>query len=159
MAETILYTNTDAIRACIGLDVAECKDSVMVDSKLDMELEVDLAGWLPSYAAVFEAGDAADATDEQVLQQKMLKLYCQWLAAAEILARSLVVPLEVTNGKDKYSRFSKIDLAELAAAAKAKAEGYKVLLEDEINGPVTFTGLTLLVASIPDLDPVTEAPP
>ena len=45
------YTNTAAVRACLGVDEQDCPDSILLDSNLSLELLVDLDEWLSGHAA------------------------------------------------------------------------------------------------------------
>lgn len=107
MTTVVLYTNTDAIRGCLGITENELYDEMIVSSRFDLQLEVDLDTWLPGHGAL---ASAADATSEAVNTTQ-----AQTDAAAEVLAASVVTLDDALASGDPAS-------IDLATAAKASAE-------------------------------------
>lgn len=157
MAQLGIYTTTEAVRACLGLDLNDCDDSVMLDSLLDIELNVNLNSWLPAHATLFAAGGLTGATDPQKYTRSLIILFAQWWCAKEIAARRLLVPQVNTDGKASLSRF-KIDLIEAESKAASRAAAYQnALVEDQGSTPVTVGSLSLVLAAQPSVDPITAS--
>lgn len=151
------YTSTEAIRGCLGLDASDLPDAYLVDSKVDLELTLDLDGWLPSHASLYAAGTAGGATAAAKAIADRIKLYAQWFGAYEMARRPLAFPQIVTDGKAQFDRF-KVDLERLAALAAEKMAQHKGKLDELVNQAVVSTGLptSLVSVAVPGSDPITE---
>lgn len=55
MVPVTLYTDSDAIRGCLGVTDNELLDEMIVGAQVALELETDLDGWLPSHADLLGA--------------------------------------------------------------------------------------------------------
>jgi len=155
MAQVTSYTTTEAIRASLGVDKEDCPDSTILDSRLELELEVDLAGWLPTHATIFAEGTATAATATQQLYKNWLLLYSQWFCAFEMASRFLLYPQIVTDGKNQINRFANVELDRVKDLAAARMAKYRGALDEEVNGAQT-TSLAIMKVSVPDYDPVTN---
>lgn len=150
------YTTTEAVRGCLGVDLNDMPDHYMVDSKLDVELKLDLDGWLPTHAALYAAGVAPGATAADVAKGVRIALYAQWFCAAEMAKRPLSVPQITTDGKAQIDRF-KVDLEKVAALATFKVSQYRAELDLLVNGTAIPTGVISYVGiGVPSQDPITE---
>jgi hypothetical protein len=150
------YTNTDAVRGCLGVDQDDCPDRYMVDSQVSLELSLDLDGWLPTHAALFTTGTTGTPSTAAKAIADRIKLYAQWFVALEFANRPLAVPQIVTDGKAQLDRF-KVDLSKVAELAAQKVAKYKGELQGAVNGsqPVALYTNYVNVAT-PGADPVTE---
>ena len=43
------FTDTDKVRAALGVDSVDVSDEVLLDMQLDLELTLDLASWAAGY--------------------------------------------------------------------------------------------------------------
>lgn len=151
------YTNTAAVRACLGVDEQDCPDSILLDSNLSLELLVDLDEWLSGHAALYTANTTTSPTTDEVRLKNLLVLYAQWFCAYELANRFLTVPQIVSDGKNQMNRFAKIDLAKAAELAGARRQKYRAALDTAVNSAPGFTsGIALMQVSVPDYDPVTN---
>jgi len=153
------YTNTAAVRACLGVDEQDCPDSILLDSNLALELLVDLDEWLSTHATIYTAGTATATTptDDEVRLKNLLVLYAQWFCAYELANRFLTVPQIVSDGKNQMNRFAKIDLSKVAELSGARRQKYRAALDTAVNSAPDYTsGIALMQVSIPDYDPVTN---
>lgn len=149
------YTDTDAIRGSIGVDAQDCPDDMIVGSNLQLELETDLAEWLPDHDTVFSEGNSSSATPEQELKRNYLKLYSQYFGGYQLASRPLTFPQIVSDGKNQMNRFAKLDMQEVAKAAADKMNKYKTKL-DELQNSAVVAALPVMGVIIPDNDPVTN---
>lgn len=153
----ILYTNSDAVRAAIGIKERDYSDKDISNFNLEKKLSLDLRAWLPSHAAISEAAEQATATDGEKDMGAALELYSTAFAALDMLQTlRLGVAQSVSDGKNQFSRFSSVDWAALETALIANMRQYRRLLEDAVSGvstgptvPAMFIGVGLAT------DPVT----
>lgn len=156
MASIGAYTTTEAVRGCLGVDSNDVPDSYMLDSKLDLELKLDLDGWLPTHAALYSAGTTGTPSAADVAIAERITVYAQWFCTLEVANRPLTIPQITTDGKAQLDRF-KVDLrrvAELAASKVGKYKGELVELVDAIAAPSAYT--SYVGVATPGADPVTE---
>lgn len=156
MAQVTPYTNTAAIRGCLGIDLQDCSDDTILESNLELELLVDLDGWLPTHAAIHAAGKVNTATAEERHLWNVLQLYAQWFCAFEVVSRFMLLPQIVTDGKNQLNRFPNVDLKDAKAEAAARMAKYRGLLDEEVNGATAVSSLPLVAISTPAYDPVTN---
>ena len=150
MAALTNYTNTDAVRAALGLDSDhyEVPDSMLTNRNMDLELLEDLDDWLPTHAAIWAAADATTPTTEELRAGRQLQLYSMWFCAAMLAEVWLAMPQMITDGQNKVQRFD-IDLQALLDNARAKREKYKEQIVP------TVTSATFIARVSPAYDPVT----
>lgn len=150
------YTNTDAVRGCLGVDKDDCPDRYMVDSQVELELSLDLDTWLSTHAALFTAGTTGTPSASAKATADRIKLYAQWFVALEFANRPLTVPQIVTDGKAQLDRF-KVDLSKVAELAASKVAKYKNELQQTVDGANNVAPYTNYVTvATPGADPVTE---
>lgn len=156
MASLGTYTTTQAVRGCLGVDVDDCPDAYMLDSKVDLELKLDLDGWLPTHATLYTSGTTGSPTAAQTAISDRIKLYAQWFVALEFANRPLTVPHITTDGKAQIDRF-KVDLSKVAGLAAAKVAKYKGELDSLVGGgAITAPYANYVSVATPGSDPVTE---
>jgi hypothetical protein len=151
MTDVILYTTTDEIRAILGVTANEVKDEALVSMLLEKRLQSDLYGWLPGHAAVYAAGQAVGATDEEVNKQRTLQLFSAYFCASHVDFFQLSIPASIGDGKNILKRFEGIDFDALSAKLRGIAEQYKDDILDGVLGTPVLFGI-----SVPDYDPVTN---
>lgn len=156
MSEAITaYTTTDAVRGAIGLTPSDIPDSSLIDQQLALELEADLASWLPTHATIYAAGLDAGATATQKLNTAYIQLYSQWFCASMLVAQmTLGIPMRVSDGKTEMQRFPSLDLEALMERVAARSALYKARLA-ESEGQQAVLSTTIMSIGIPDYDPVT----
>lgn len=157
MANLGSYTTTEAVRGCLGVDEDDIPDAYMVDSKLDVELSVDLDSWLATHAALYAAGTAISPSTAEAAIAAKISLYAQWFCALEMANRPLTVPLITSDGKAQINRF-KVDPAAVAKLAALKVAKYRAELSEAVGTGATATfAINLLGVAVPSVDPITEA--
>lgn len=62
MVPVTLYTDSDAIRGCLGVTDNELLDEMIVGAQVALELEADLDDWLPDHALLLDAPTVSAAT-------------------------------------------------------------------------------------------------
>lgn len=153
----MIYTDYEAIRGSLGVDEEDCPDALIADSKLTVELEIDLDTWLPTHAAIFSAGSAELATADEVRRRQVLELYAQWFCAYELAGRFLLYPQIVSDGKAQMNRFANFDLDAAQERAGMRMARYKAWLNEEVNGASSaISGALIMSVSTPSYDPVTN---
>lgn len=149
------YTDSDAVRSCLGLDSSDCPDSVFEDSNMDMQLEAELSVWLPTHAAIAAAGIEAAATDAEILKYNYLVLYSQFYCAYQISKRPMQFIRLQGDGKAQMARFETA-IKNVTPFALAEMVKYKTLLNNAVNGGTGYsTDVKVVGISTPAVDPVT----
>lgn len=151
-----VYTDTSAVRGAIGLTDNEVTDDMIVDSRLDLELESDLYEWLPTHEDVWEAGSAVAATADEKMQKTWLRLYSKWFVASKLAAMILAMPQMISDGKAEMRRFQQLDLQKVLDNAIAEMMKYRDKLDAAVNGSTVGTAPTLVGLATPSYDPVTN---
>jgi len=156
MSEAITaYTNTDAVRGAVGLTPGDIPDSSLIDQQLALELEADLAAWLPDHATLYAAGLDAGATAAEKLSTAYIQLYAQWFCASMLVAQmTLGIPMMISDGKTEMQRFPSLDLEALMARVSARSALYKTRLA-ESAGQAEVLSTSIMQVGNPDYDPVT----
>jgi hypothetical protein len=153
MSTAVLYTNTDAIRAAVGISSTEIPDSMITDQQMERQVKTALYSWLPTYPALYTAGDAEEATDEQVYVKDLLVLYCTYFGAVRLVEMIMAMRQRVSDGKSEVERFN-IDWLSLLEALKGRLDEIQDLLEEVINP--SHGGPSYFGKAVPDYDPVTN---
>lgn len=154
MSAAILYTNTDAIRAAVGVTTKEYPDGMLKDQGLETQIRVDVYGWLPTHATLYATGTANGATDAEVHQKDLLVLYCVFCGAVRLVEMIMAAREKVGDGKSEVQRFD-IDWAALLEALNKRKDSYRAELEELVNPTDATIGYFGLAT--PDYDPVTNS--
>ena len=151
MATAILFSDTDAIRAALGVTTKEIPDSLLTGQQLEMQMKADLYSWLPTYQALYDAQDDSGATAEQAYIADLLTLYCMYWGAVRACEMMLAYRQKVTDGKQAVDRFQ-IDWKLLLETMAKRLADIRAMLEDLLgigsDRVVFFAGVK------PDYDPV-----
>lgn len=148
------YTTVGAVRGCLGLTDNEVTDDMVVDQNLNIDLTLDLDGWLPTHAALWDAAFAAGATAEDKRYGSIITMYSQWYCAVRVCEMWLAMPQRISDGKSDMRRFAEIDFDRLLELAVARMMKFRALLEGEVL-ELDPRGHSLLAVSAPSYDPVT----
>jgi len=145
VATKILYTTTDAIRGCLGVDGYDVEESMLVNAGLDKLMLLRLMSILPNHEAVFD-------TEEGELR---LTVWAQLYGALMFIGTGqLAVAKKYAANQDTMERFD-IDFLALVENLKRRIGA----LEKELNpavGAIYPTGMFTLVSKAePEYDPVT----
>lgn len=141
------YTDTDRVRAALGVDSVDVSDDVLVDMMLAQELTLDLDEWVPDHDTLENSSLAA------------LELYAAvFCALSAIDGRELLYPYMLKDGKAETRRFQ-LDLQKLkedlaARVAKWKA---KVVALEGLEVAAVQSASYIFGSSAPDFDPVAGA--
>jgi len=164
MATAILFTTIEAIRASVGLDVADVPDAIILDKNLRMQFILDLDTWYP---AVYEddwlnAGfDPLDESETEILtitpeERKgyLLSTYSMWFGAYKLVETLLAIPQKISDGKDEIQRFNGINLEKMLERVADNIKILKTTIKEENTVESTVVLGMSRVAST-SYDPVT----
>ena len=164
MATAVLFTTVEAIRSCVGLDVADLPDSIVMGQNLKTQFTTDLDGWYPEdYVAVWSAGgyDPTDATDQDIAtptaaerKAHLLSIYSMWFGAYRAIESLLAIPQSNSDGKNELRRFANIDLEALIKRVQSNVTLYKGVVLEEVSS-VSAVVLGPSVVGDTGYDPVT----
>lgn len=139
------FTDTDKVRAALGVDSVDVSDEVLLDMQLDLELTLDLASWAAGYEG-FEGNSLS-----------MLQLYAAaFCALSAIDGRELLYPLLFKDGKAETRRFE-LDLQKIKDSLRSRVSKWRAALEAEEGLAVTEPAAATYIfgSAAPDFDPVT----
>ncbi len=149
------YTETSAVVTSLGLDSNDCPDAVFVDSKMDVQLLVELDQWLPTHKAVFDTGAGSGASVAEKLNRNYLTLYAQFFCAVQIAKRPMQFIQTHGDGKAEMSRFKEA-LENTRGSVTSEMLKYQNLLNAAVNGVSgDSSNIAVVGLSIPSADPVT----
>jgi hypothetical protein len=141
------YSDTDRVRAALGVDSVDVSDDVLVDMMLEQELMLDLGDWLPLHGTLL--GNSLSA----------LELYAAAFCALSALdGRELLYPFMFKDGKAETRRFQ-LDLQKLKEDLAARVAKWKAKIIDleDMEVATVKTASYIMGAAVPDTDPVTGA--
>lgn len=147
----VLYSDTDAIRAAIGVTDVELPDAMFGAQGLEMQMRVSLYRKVPTHGTVYLAGMESDASAADVYAADLLALYCMYFGAIRAVEMVLALRQQVSDGKQEVSRFN-VDWQKLTAALQRKLDEIGSALVEAVNG--TTSGVSYFGKASPDYDPV-----
>ncbi len=152
MAAAILYTNSDRVRAVLGLSDVELPDSVLENLDCYERLELDLEDVYEDHVALKATIDTGTPTTDELRTWKILVLYSSYRVATFCLPQlQLIVDKRRSDGDFEGDRFG-TNLDKLSHDISAEADKLKALIDPDL---VTFS-VSPLSAVTPGYDPVTN---
>lgn len=139
------FTDTDKVRAALGVDSVDVSDEVLLDMQLGLELTLDLESWATGYGSF--TGNSLS----------MLYLYAAaFCALSAIDGRELLYPLLFKDGKAETRRFE-LDLQKIKDSLRSRVSKWRAALEAEEGLAVTEPAAATYIfgSATPDFDPVT----
>ena len=131
----ISMTNTDKIRAVLGLSIKEMPDKQLSVRDLALELDMDLTSWIPNLSAI-ENG----STDNEMKLLDAIGLYATYFCAKLVIPSLQMASLQkVSDGKNSADRFSPVDWDKLYDRTAERAAFYKKFILDNNAEKSTFT--------------------
>lgn len=156
MSTEILMTDTDAIRAALGVTAHDIPDKEIVALQLDQELDLDLLTWVSTYSALIDASNANGASAADVRKGSLLQQYAKYFCAYALSKSALFrVPQQISDGKNSMKRFSAADeLLRLQENLKGAMKVYRDTLV-ELEGGTATSAATYFSGVGDNYDPVT----
>lgn len=155
MTVTVLYTDSDKVRAAAGIDDADISDVDLTASSVAEELTVDLNAWCPTHASIQAAGTASSPTAAEANQWLLLQLYCQFMGAAIVAGQAYRILQKITDGKNQQARYNSLHWDEVQRSLYEKAAKYRRLLEEALGTAGVAVNYPVMSASTPTFDPIT----
>jgi hypothetical protein len=152
--EFLGITCSDSIRGVLGVEEEELQDSIFTSTFFDIELRIEIEGWLPETIALV-ISKAAAATEGYDSKLELLKLCGQYYGALVIYPHlQLGSAAEFTDGQNAFKRHKEA-LEKATTEATSRAEKYKDLLLAAYDA--SDTDITSFFGSAsPTYDPVTD---
>lgn len=154
MAIPILsLTDSDQVRAALGLSSRDVDDQFFIDRKADRELRLALFEWFPNYASEYSSWTTnASANQEKI---DLLESYATYQTAYIISSGLSMMALQkVSDSKFTAARFEGIDLDSISELMRSKANQLKTRLQ-EVLGTAHDGPVNLFSSVAPSYDPVT----
>lgn len=152
----VLYTNTNSIRAALGLTNKELYDSQIIDLGVAGMVEIELREVYPDHAALKQKIDNSTATPEEVVIWSVLLQYVKYEAASFMLPQfQMLVAQKISDGDAEMSRFQATNLQDTINRILTMRDKYRGMLLAE-GGAVPQGTLSMFSVVTPTYDPVTN---
>ena len=144
-----LYTDTDAIRAALGVSDIELEDSSILNLGMEDQLFLWMEDNYPAHATTW-ALDPSDAL------RRTLKLLTMYQGAVFMLPQlQMIAAQKITDSDTEMQRFNKDDLELTSAKVMEMRDLYWGRLSPESTTPTDTNGFLFAFVS-PSYDPVTD---
>lgn len=149
------YTDTDAIRAALGVTEKDVSDAQLAGRSLEKELNLDLMSWVSNHETIAETADFGTAANLALFDA--ISLYSTYFCAKIVLTSLQLAALQsVSDGKNAMSRFAPIDWDKLYDRISERVAFYRTfILENNLALTTTTTKLTQFSIVGSAYDPVT----
>jgi hypothetical protein len=153
-------TNTDAIRATIGVSEAskEIQDQYLVDRRIEGALRVELSSWLPATLEELEdAADAADEGDQAILVWDAIQQAATYWCAYEVMKMAPIALFQkIGDGQNEIQR-PELKHKELLDLLSSSYMRYRDLALGIYNAETATVARPTWLSgkSVPTFDPVT----
>lgn len=164
MPTAILFTTIEAIRSCVGLDVADVPDELILNQNLRMQFILDLDTWYPATYEddwVDSGFDPLDLSDQDIVaidasERKgyLLSNYSMWFGALRLVESLMAIPQKISDGKDEIQRFSGINLEKMLDRVATNLASVKTVITNEASSTTTAV-LGVTRAESESYDPIT----
>lgn len=139
-------TSVEQIRGVLTVSERDLPDEVITSMSLEDDLEAELMGWLPEWAAI---------TDQYPAQR--LRLFAKYFCAGNVADMAQVFVLKKdTDGSNEGQRSDRDGFKELAEVLKAKANLHKATLAGMLGIQLTATYVQV-GTSVPARDVITQS--
>lgn len=150
MAYMNLTTN-DQIRALLTIEDDELPDEVLDAYGFEDELADALDVAVPTWSAIVASTEPADER-----KQRRLRLFAKYFCAGTIARMAQVFMLKSkTDGSNKADRSDKDGWEFISLALLNKAQGYILLITDELGTTPAARVFSVIARVIPDRDVIT----
>lgn len=152
----ILYTNTDAIRAALGLTEKELTDQFVADLEVVDMLKIELRSVYPAHVVLFNLITVGSPTSSDLDTWEVLRQYAKYEAACYLLPQfQMLVTQKISDGDAEVTRFQSNNLNETIERLKAMRDLYRNMLVNPDS--LTLDNFLSHVAMVqPNYDPVTN---
>ena len=147
----ILYSDTAAIRAAIGVTGKELPDNLFTDQQLELQVKTSLYKLFPTYDTLYTTGVSSEAEADEAYVSDLLTLYCTYYGAVRSIEMIMAMRQKITDGKQAVERFA-IDWVALLEVMKARLAEIVDALDDVLN--TSDGGTAYFGKAVPDYDPV-----
>jgi hypothetical protein len=150
----VLYTNTDQIRAALGVTAREIADAQINDLNVRDQLIFSLKTVYPDHASLWANNNPS--ADEKLIKSALI-LYCQYEAAVIMTPQlQFLTAQKITDGDAEMQRFQKDNLDETIARIKEMRDRYAKALGVAVPGYQPPAAVVHFGTVQPAYDPVTN---
>ena len=155
MSSPVFYTNTDQIRAVMGISSKELPDDTVLAAEYEVLVESELRLVYPDHSAAITASENLTATPEESSLGKLIRLLCAYEIAVLFLPQlQALIFKKIEDSKAKYERYSEEGLQTLKDDIIAKRDSLRGLLNPDFV--LSIANLSFIGISRPKYDPVTD---
>lgn len=147
----------DNIRAVMGVNAKDIRDTHMADMDMELSLQVKLAEFEIDYETVVSEGTSNSPTSEQLNKYAALKTYSKYFCANQMVGTTGVLLLQqLSDGNVSARRFSGNTIEELKDEINKKFHEAENSLRDVFSLSAS-SRLSMVAKATPTYDPVTGA--
>lgn len=143
-------TTTEQIRAVLTVSETDLPDEVIDTYGIDDDLAEALEGSIPTWEGIIVTPDTKNS--------RRLRLFAKYYCAATlaVMAQTFILKKD-TDGSNEGQRSDKDGFAWMAPALLAKANGYVLLIQEDLGtAPEAVSPVSLMTRVVPDRDVITQ---
>jgi hypothetical protein len=153
MGLPVFYTNTDQIRAVLGISDDELDDKTIADAEYEVIAESELDLVYSTHAAAITASEDPGATAIQISLGKRIRLLCAYEIAVLFCPQlQALIFKKIEDSKAKYERYSEEGLQKLKDDLMSTRDYLRGLLNPSYA--ISSSSLSFIGVSRPAYDPV-----
>jgi hypothetical protein len=154
MGLPVFYTNTDQIRAVLGISVKELPDKTIADAEYEALVESELDPVYENHATAIAASEDGAATPAEISLGKKIRLLCAYEVAVLFCPQlQALIFKKIEDSKVKYERYSEEGLQQLKDDILAKRDYLRGVLNPDYV--ISVASMSFINISRPGYDPVT----
>ena len=155
MGLPVFYTNTDQIRAVLGISDDELSDQTIADAEYEVIAESELDLVYAAHAAAITDSEDPGATGAEISLGKRIRLLCAYEIAVMFCPQlQALIFKKIEDSKAKYERYSEEGLQKLKDDVLTMRDYLRGLLNPEFA--ISTSSLSFIGVSRPSYDPVTN---
>jgi hypothetical protein len=154
MADVLGVITYDTLRATAGMSVTDVSDEQIESLNLDLELEINLEGWIPEFQDILDEVWVEPKSGALQFVRKRLLAYTKYYSAALLCKGASGLMLrKLSDGENIAERFAGVRPEELTDQYMTKAAEFKAMILDYLE-PEFLEGSQFFGVVKPNYDPV-----
>lgn len=155
MSLPVFYTNTDQIRAVLGINNIELPDQTILDAEYEVIVESELTLIYAGHEAAIIASESGSASTSAIALGRRIRLLCAYEIAVLFCPQlQALIFKKIEDSKAKYERYSEEGLQKLKDDVRAMRDYLRGLLNSDYA--LSVSAMSFIGISRPTYDPVTD---
>lgn len=153
MTDVLGIVSYATLRTTAGMSETDVGDAEIDTLNLQLEVEIDLEGWLPEYQEILDQSWTEPKSGASEFVRKRLQAYVKYYTAALLCKSASGLMLrKLSDGENIGERFNQ-NPAELTGQFMAKANEFKNMILEYLTPPSATAGSLFSIVR-PTYDPV-----